>query len=56
MSIEKIERNNQIYQDRLDHMSWRMMSQKYNLNISTLRDIVDHIEAKNIIKDVFNPD
>jgi len=43
---EKVDRNNQIYQDRLQGLSWFKLSQKYSLNIKTIHTIVKRIEKE----------
>lgn len=43
---EKIERNNEIYQDRLSGLSWYQLSLKYQLNTKTLWNIVKRFEKK----------
>jgi len=44
---EKVDRNNEIYQDRLQGLSWSKLSFKYNLNIKTLHTIVRRLEREN---------
>ena len=40
---EKVERNEQIYQDRLNGLSWFALSQKYGINPKTLWLIVKRL-------------
>jgi Mor family transcriptional regulator len=40
---EKVDRNLEIYQDRLSGLSWSKLSAKYNLTIKTLHTIVKRI-------------
>lgn len=51
---EKVERNNEIYQDRLQGLSWSKLSFKYNLNIKTIHTIVKRLEAESKLKVVAN--
>jgi Mor family transcriptional regulator len=44
---EKVDRNNEIYQDRLQGLSWSKLSIKYNLTIKTLHTIVKRLEKEN---------
>ena len=55
MSIEKIELNKQIYEDRQAGMSWRKLSQKYNLAVTTLRTKIARIEARKLFENITQP-
>jgi Mor family transcriptional regulator len=43
---EKVERNNEIYQDRLNGLSWSALSFKYYITTKTLFSIVKRMEAE----------
>ena len=43
---EKVDRNNEIYQDRLKGLSWSKLSLKYNLTIKTIHTIVKRLEKE----------
>lgn len=43
---EKVNRNNEIYQDRLQGLSWSKLSFKYNLNIKTIHTIVKRLDKE----------
>jgi Mor family transcriptional regulator len=43
---EKVERNNEVYQDRLNGLSWSALSFKYQITIKTLFSIVKRLEAQ----------
>jgi Mor family transcriptional regulator len=49
---EKVDRNIEMYQDRLSGLSWSKMSFKYNLNIKTIHTIVKRLERKNEIQPI----
>lgn len=42
---EKVDRNNEIYQDRLSGLSWSKLSFKYNLTIKTIHTIVKRLAS-----------
>lgn len=42
---EKVDRNNEIYQDRLQGLSWSKLSFKYNLTIKTIHSIVKRLQS-----------
>jgi Mor family transcriptional regulator len=41
---EKVDRNVEIYQDRLQGLSWSKLSFKYNLTIKTIHTIVKRLQ------------
>jgi len=43
---EKVDRNMEIYQDRLQGLSWTEICSKYNLTIKTVYNIVKRIKSK----------
>lgn len=43
---EKIERNIEIYQDRLSGLSWTQLTLKYKLSMKTIQDIVKRQSKK----------
>lgn len=43
---EKLDRNLNIYQDRLQGLSWSKLMLKYSLTVKTLYNIVKRIEAR----------
>lgn len=45
---EKVDRNNEIYQDRLSGLSWSKLSFKYNLTIKTIHTIVKRLENQGV--------
>lgn len=47
---EKVDRNSQIYQDRLSGLSWYLLSQKYGLSIKTIHNIVKRLSGKDLPK------
>jgi Mor family transcriptional regulator len=49
---EKVDRNNEIYQDRLQGLSWSKLSIKYNLTIKTIHTIVKRLERENEIQPI----
>jgi len=49
---EKVDRNNEIYQDRLQGLSWSKLSLKYNLTIKTIHTIVKRLERENQIQPI----
>jgi Mor family transcriptional regulator len=42
---EKVDRNIEIYQDRLQGLSWTKLSFKYNLTIKTISSIVKRLQV-----------
>ena len=47
---EKVDRNEAIYQDRLNGLSWYLLSQKYNLSIKTIHNIVKRLQEREVPK------
>jgi Mor family transcriptional regulator len=43
---EKVDRNNEILQDRLSGLSWSKLSFKYQLNIKTIFAIVKRLQTQ----------
>lgn len=43
---EKVDRNMEIYQDRLQGLSWTEICSKYNLTIKTVYNIVKRLKSK----------
>lgn len=51
---EKVDRNNEIYQDRLSGLSWSKLSFKYNLTIKTIHTIVKRLEEESKVQNESN--
>ena len=47
---EKVDRNNEIYQDRLNGLSWSKLSHKYGLTIKTIYLIVKRLGKESEIQ------